>query len=73
MRANHQRVTEEAQPEPGPPPIPVRRPGFWQRRRDKFVAEIQRNREGGHRIPTWVLAVALVAFVALWAAVIILA
>ncbi|GAB1691387.1 hypothetical protein [Krasilnikovia sp. M28-CT-15] len=30
-----------------------------QRRREKIRAEIQRNREGGHRIPTWVLATLL--------------
>ena len=48
------------------------RPGFWQRRRDRYVAEIQRNRVGGHRIPTWVLAAALFTLVALWAAVIVL-
>jgi fatty acid desaturase len=48
-----------------------RRPGFIQRRRDKFVAEIQRNRAGDHRVPTWVLALALFTLVALWAAVIV--
>jgi hypothetical protein len=48
------------------------RPGFWQRRREKMVAEIERNRAGGHRIPTWVLALALVAMLAAWAAVIVL-
>ena len=68
-------MTDEPRPDPGPTPTPTptRRPGFWQRRRDKFVAEIERNRQGGHKIPTWVLALALVAFVALWAAVIVLA
>ncbi|BFU44223.1 hypothetical protein [Krasilnikovia sp. MM14-A1004] len=30
-----------------------------QRRQDKIRAEIQRNRAGGHRIPTWVLATLL--------------
>ena len=65
-------MTDEPQPEPGPTPSPTRRPGFWQRRRDKFVAEIERNRQGGHRIPTWVLAAALVAMLALWSAVILL-
>ncbi|MBM2619892.1 hypothetical protein JIG36_30710 [Actinoplanes sp. LDG1-06] len=29
------------------------------RRRDRIRAEIQRNREGGHRVPTWVLAAVL--------------
>lgn len=37
------------------------------RRREKIRAEIQQNREGGHRIPTWVLAAVLVLFVAGWA------
>jgi hypothetical protein len=47
--------------------------GFWQRRREKMVAEIERNRAGGHRVPTWVMALALVAMVAAWALVIALA
>jgi hypothetical protein len=37
-----------------------------QRRRDRIVAEIQRNRRGEYRVPTWVLAAILVAFVAAW-------
>jgi fatty acid desaturase len=49
------------------------RPGFWQRRRDKMVAEIERNRTGGHRVPTWVMALAVVAMLAAWALVIALA
>jgi hypothetical protein len=61
-------VTGEQPREPGP----TARPGFWQRRRDRFVAEIERNREGGHRVPTWVLALSLLAMVALWATVILL-
>jgi hypothetical protein len=55
-----------------PPDHAAARPGFWQRRRDKFVAEIHRNREGGHKIPTWLLAAALLAMVALWATLILL-
>ena len=46
--------------------------GFWQRRRERMVAEIERNRAGGHRVPTWVMALALVAMLAAWAAVIVL-
>lgn len=57
--------------EPGLPAAVPPRQTYLQRRRDRFVAEIERNREGGHRVPTWVLAAALFAFVALWAAVII--
>ena len=33
--------------------------GRAERKRARIRAEIQRNRAGGHRIPTWVLAVAL--------------
>ncbi len=34
------------------------------RRRDRIVAEIRRNRRGEYKIPTWVLALTLVAIVA---------
>jgi hypothetical protein len=46
---------------------------WWRRRRDKVIAEIQRNRRGEYKVPTWVLAAILVAIVAAWAAVIIFA
>jgi hypothetical protein len=46
---------------------------WLERRRDKVAEEIARNRRGGHKVPTWVLAAALVAIVGAWAAVIILA
>jgi hypothetical protein len=36
---------------------------FMQRRRDKIVDEIQRNRRGEYTVPTWVLAALLVAIV----------
>ena len=51
---------------------PAARRGWLARRRDRMVAEIERNRRGDHRVPTWVLALALVAMIALWAAVILL-
>ena len=35
-------------------------------RRERIRAEIERNRRGEYRIPTWVLAVALVALVGAW-------
>jgi hypothetical protein len=41
------------------------------RRREKIYQEIARNRQGGHKVPTWVLAVVLVAILAAWAALII--
>ena len=39
------------------------RANFMQRRRDKIVEEIQRNRRGEYTVPTWVLAAILVAIV----------
>jgi hypothetical protein len=36
------------------------------KRRAKIRAEIERNREGGHRVPTWVLAAILVVVLAVW-------
>lgn len=36
------------------------------RRRDRIVAEIRRNRRGEYKVPTWVLALALVAILATW-------
>ena len=41
------------------------------RRRRKIVEEIERNRRGEYKVPTWVLALILVAFIAGWAALII--
>lgn len=46
------------------------RPGWLARRRAKVVAEIQRNRRGEYRVPTWVLVAVLLAFLAGWAALI---
>jgi hypothetical protein len=37
-----------------------------ERRRERIRAEVRRNREGGHRVPTWVLAAVLGLFVAGW-------
>jgi hypothetical protein len=36
----------------------------WGQRRDNIVAEIERNRRGDYRVPTWVLALVLAAMVA---------
>ena len=33
--------------------------GRVQRKRERIRSEIRRNRSGGHKIPTWLLAVAL--------------
>jgi hypothetical protein len=37
-----------------------------ERRRERIRAEIRRNREGGHKIPTWVLAVLVVVLIGGW-------
>ena len=42
------------------------------RRRDRIVAEVQRNRRGEYKVPTWVLAAVLLAIIAAWAALILL-
>jgi hypothetical protein len=42
------------------------RQSWANRRRDKIVAEIQRNRRGEYAVPTWVLAVVLALLVAGW-------
>jgi hypothetical protein len=42
-----------------------------ERRRDKIVAEIERNRRGEYKVPTWVLAAVLLAIIAGWAALVI--
>jgi hypothetical protein len=47
------------------------RQGFLNRRRERIVAEIQRNRRGEYTVPTWVLVLLLLAIVAGWAALII--
>jgi hypothetical protein len=49
------------------------RPRNWvERRRAKIRAEIERNRRGEYTVPTWVLALALVAMVGGWLALIFL-
>jgi hypothetical protein len=46
--------------------------GRVDRRRDNIIAEIERNRCGEHRVPTWVLALVLAAMVAAIAAFVLL-
>jgi hypothetical protein len=41
-------------------------------RRERIRAEIERNRRGEYRVPTWVLAAVLVVVVAAWAALVVL-
>lgn len=56
---------------PGPPPPRertvedvIRR--RLERRRERVRAQLQRDRQGGHKIPTWVLAVLLALILAGW-------
>jgi hypothetical protein len=46
-----------------------RRRARFDRRREKIVEEIQRNRRGEYKVPTWVLVAALLALIAFWVAV----
>jgi hypothetical protein len=48
-----------------------RRPGMVERRKQRIADEIARNRRGGHRVPTWVLALILGVFLAAWIALIV--
>jgi hypothetical protein len=52
-------------------PAEARRSRF-QRRRDRIVAEIERNRRGEFKVPTWVLVVILLAIIGGWALLVIL-
>jgi hypothetical protein len=52
-----------------PPPERSREEVLWgraQRKRDRVRAEISRNRAGGHKIPTWVLAAVLAVILLGW-------
>jgi hypothetical protein len=40
--------------------------GRLERRRERIRSQIRRNREGGYRVPTWVLAVILGLVLAGW-------
>ena len=40
--------------------------GRVERKRERIRAEIRRNREGGHKVPTWVLALILFLLLAGW-------
>ena len=59
--------------EPGQPESTAEqvRWGRIERRRERIRAEIARNRQGGHRIPTWVLAAVLGLIAAGWIVLIV--
>lgn len=69
-RDEPEREARQLRPIPGQPDWSGR-VGWIQKRREKVVAEIERNRRGEYRVPTWVLAVALATVVFGWAAIII--
>jgi hypothetical protein len=48
------------------------RPAYPTDRWLRVRAEVERNRRGGHRVPTWVLALALAAMVGALAVMVIL-
>lgn len=48
-----------------------RQRGFVKRRREKVLAEIERNRRGEYKIPTWVMGAALLAIVLVWVALLV--
>jgi hypothetical protein len=50
--------------------IPPARLGRRERRKQRMAAEIARARSGDHTVPTWALAVILVAIVGSWLALI---
>jgi hypothetical protein len=65
--------------EPSEPPRSDERPmdvispfSRVQKRRDKIVAQIEANRRGEYKVPTWVLVVILLAFIGGWVAVIVI-
>lgn len=60
-------MTEEQQPKDKPEPPK----GLVNKRREKIVAEIERNRRGEYKVPTWVLVACLAALLAGLAAIVI--
>ena len=46
---------------------------WLQRRRENMVAEIERNRRGEYKVPTWVLVVVLLAVILAWGALVVFA
>jgi len=55
-----------------PPPRPGRSgPGYWEQRFAKIREEVERNREGKFRLPTWALALILLALVGAVVAIVV--
>ena len=49
-----------------------RKPSRRDRRRQRLAAGIRHNRSGEHRVPTWAMAVLLVAILGTWIALILI-
>jgi len=47
-----------------------RRQPWLAKRKSKVIDELERNRRGEHRVPTWVLAAALIAVIAFWVVIV---
>jgi hypothetical protein len=60
---------------PGREPMPPiwDRVGRGQRRLDRIQEELERNRRGDYKVPTWVLVLVLLLMLGAWAAVVIFA
>jgi hypothetical protein len=54
-------------------PNPRAREAWLVRRRRKIQEEIERNRRGEYKVPTWVLVALLVAIVTAWVLLVVLA
>lgn len=63
-------MTDIPDPPPGEADEGARsaRPGRSRRRREKIVAEIERNRRGEYTVPTWALVLILLALIGGWLA-----
>ncbi|SDS18825.1 hypothetical protein [Actinoplanes derwentensis] len=59
-------MSDPGQPEPLERSEYEVRNGRMDRRRERIYQQIQRDRAGGHKVPTWVLAAILVLMLAGW-------
>jgi hypothetical protein len=64
---------QDGEPLPPPGPFGVLNPTYRiKRRQQRIRAEIERARNGDHKVPTWVLGLILVAIVGAWLGLIFL-
>jgi len=48
------------------------RRGMAERRRRRIESELERNRTGSYRVPTWVMVVAILVIIGAWLALVFL-